>query len=102
MSEPYREALKWIERHPGTGSANGLTKLILSLWNDEAAFSFRECVRSFDGTRMNLALRIIERFLARGEDAELVEVGGRVCQLAPGIWEVGMAGYEAKNDVMRE
>lgn len=34
---PYREALDWIERHPGTGSATSLAKLILSFWNGDVA-----------------------------------------------------------------
>ena len=43
MKTPYQEAVELIDRHPGTGSSTGLAKLILSLWNEECAYSFREC-----------------------------------------------------------
>jgi hypothetical protein len=48
---PYREAEAWIERHPGTGFATSLAKLVLSLWNADCAFSFREYISNLDRSR---------------------------------------------------
>jgi hypothetical protein len=38
---PYAEALQLIQEHPTTGSAVGLAKLILSLWNDDCGYFYR-------------------------------------------------------------
>jgi hypothetical protein len=94
---PYAEALAWIEQHSGTGSALGLAKLILSVWNDECGFSFRECVGSLDGKRTALALRVVAHFARVGEDAELVKIGHAVNDHYPRLWELSMAANEAKS-----
>jgi hypothetical protein len=96
MENPYEPALAWIEKHQGTGSAVGLSKLILSLWNEEAAFSFRECVSSFDDIRSAWALKIISHFLKHGEDEFLAEAGQAVHDRYPALWDKGYAGTEGK------
>lgn len=93
---PYHEALRWIQQHPGTGSASSLGKLVLSLWNSEAAFSFRECVSGLDQELTGLALRIVTHFVRHGEDKALVDVGHAICELMPRLWELGNAGDLAK------
>ena len=97
MSSPYEEALALIRKHPGTGSATSLAKLILSLWNVECCFSFRECIHNLDDERTALALQIITRFAARGEDADVVAVGHAVCSEYPRLWDLGQAGDQAKH-----
>lgn len=92
----YHEALHWIQQHPGTGSASNLGKLVLSLWNSEAAFSFRECVSGLDQERTDLALRIVTHFVHHGEDKALVDVGHAIFDLMPRLWELGSAGDQAK------
>jgi hypothetical protein len=87
MSSPYHEALNWIRKHPGTGSTISLAKLILSLWNAECGFSFRECIHNLDDERTALALRIVTHFAAHGKDADLVTVGHAVCKECPRLWE---------------
>lgn len=52
FKNPYAHVVEWINRNEGTGSANGLAKLILSLWSEDAAFSLSECISSFDDTRL--------------------------------------------------
>ena len=101
QENPYKPALGWIRTNSTTGSAIGLVKLILSLWNDDAAFSFRECVRSFDDIRSAWALKIIAHFLKHGEDRFLRDAGKEVYELYPYIWDEGYAGSEALKMVRR-
>lgn len=98
---PYREALDWIECHPGTGSAVSLSKLILSFWNGDAAFSFRECISNLDGHLTQVAVRMAAHFVEHGEDRELVEIGRKVCAAYPRLWELGAAADEAKAALSR-
>jgi hypothetical protein len=93
---PYHEALAWIRKHPGTGSAASLAKLILSLWNWECCFSFRECIHNLDDERTALALRLVAHFAAEGEDPDLVAVGHEVCREYPRLWKLGQAADQAK------
>ena len=90
------EVLELIDRHPGTGSSTGLAKLILSLWNGDCAFSFRECVSSFDPARSDLARRIITHFLAHGEDDDLCRAGDHICETHGELWDLGQAAADAK------
>jgi hypothetical protein len=99
MSNPYREALQWIERNPGSGSANGLAKLVLSLWNDDCGYSFRECIGNLDDKLTSLALRMVQHFSQHGEDSELVDVGHIICERFPRLWESSMAMSEARNEL---
>jgi hypothetical protein len=101
QGNPYKPALSWIRSNSGTGSTIGLVKLILSLWNDDAAFSFRECVRSFDDIRSAWALKIIAHFLKHGEDRFLRDAGKEVYELYPYIWDEGYAGSEAKREKIK-
>jgi hypothetical protein len=95
-----------IDRHPGTGSSTGLAKLILSLWNDDCAYSFRECVRSFDKDRSALTGRMIEHFLKRGEDADLILAGDHIYdhiyKSPPRLWELGMAATDTKTKLRQQ
>lgn len=102
MSNPYREALEWIQRHPGTGSSVSMAKLILSLWNTDCGFSFRECVGNLDDDLARLALRMVQHFAQHGEDSELVEVGHLICERFPRLWDAGMAMSRARAELHRE
>lgn len=94
---PYERALAHVEQHPGTGSAQRLAKLLLSLWNGEdCGFSFRECIEGLDADRMAIALDCVKWFAQHGETAELVDVGDRVYSLYPRTWELGIAARDAK------
>jgi hypothetical protein len=102
LDNPYKPALVWIRAHPGTGSATGLAKLILSLWNEEAAFSFRECARSFDPELDEIALRMIEHFTRHGEDDLLRAAGDEIYDSRRDLWDLGYAGTEAKRATVKE
>lgn len=98
---PYQQALKWLDEHPTTGSACSLAKLILSLWNGDAAFSFRDCISNLDKERTRLAIAMVTHFAEHGEDEELVGVGHQVLKRYPDLWELGMAGSEAQRALRR-
>jgi hypothetical protein len=94
---PYFEALAFIRNHPGgTGGTTGLSKLILSLWNEECCYSYRECVRALDDQNRDLAIRIIQHFHAVGEDRELVEIGHEIIRTYPRLWDITEAQIEAR------
>ncbi len=99
---PYQEALNWINQNPGTGSAGSMAKLILSFWNTECAFTFRECVSNLDGNLTQLAVRMAAHFGERGEDQELTDIGHKVYALYPRLWELGQAADNAKRELRRK
>ena len=102
MQNPYREALQWIQGNPGTGSANSLAKLVLSIWNADCGYSFRECIGNLDGHLTSLSLRMVQHFAQYGEDRELVEVGHIICERFPRLWDAGVAMRDARSDLRRE
>lgn len=93
---PYQEALVFIQANPGCGGTLGLAKLLMSLWNDECCYSFRECISNLDGPRTAMALRMASAFAAHGETQELIDIGHLVCKLYPLLWDQGQAATEAK------
>ena len=93
---PYMQAWQWIEQHPGTGSAHSLAKLLLSLWNHCNAFSMRECIDNLDEERRQLALRIVTHFAEHGETRELIELGYKVSEACPRLYELGQRAWKAK------
>ena len=99
---PYQEALHWIDNHPGTGSASSLAKLLLSLWNSDCGFSFRECVGNLDENLTELALRVVAHFAKVGEDHELVDVGHKLVEQYQRLWEASVAMTNARNEKREE
>lgn len=100
---PYEEAWRWIEGHPGAGSSVGLAKLILSVWDERCCFSFRECVADLDDYRTAIAVRVLHHYARMGiEDADLVAAGRAVVRMYPDLWELAIAGHDAKTARSRE
>lgn len=97
-SNVYREALAWITEHPGTGSANSLAKLILSLWNSDCAYPVSECLGNLDGRLTRLAVRMVNLYSERGEDDELRAVGEAVFKLYPRLWDLGQVMKTAAHE----
>jgi hypothetical protein len=90
------------QKRSGHRVRTGLAKRILSLWNDEAAYSLRGCCSSFDDIRTAWALKIVAHFLEHGEDKFLDEAGKAVYKLCPYLWDVGYAGAEGKRAAVKE
>lgn len=84
---PYAEAHQFIQQGPGTHSAEGLSKLLLSLWNTRCAYGFRECISPLDEERSRLALRVISHFMTVGEDDELRQIGQALASISPQLLE---------------
>lgn len=99
---PYQEALEFIQENPGTGSAAGMAKLILSIYNDNHPFGIGECMQSFDRERINLSVRMIEHYAKHGEDQILRDVGYQIWQTWPRLVELSNAASTAKSDVYRK
>ena len=98
FKNPYAHAVEWIIRHEGTGSADGLAKLILSLWSEDAAFSLRECISSFDDTRLAWAEEMTTNFFRYRFDRCLEDAANKVALTCPHLIEQGLAGSHAKCD----
>lgn len=96
---PYQEALDFINRYPGTGSAAGMAKLILSIYNSAHSFSLGECLHSFDRDRLDIAIRMIQHYAEHGEDADLCRIGYEIYQTSPRLVELSNAASDAKAKV---
>lgn len=96
MNSPYEQALTFIKRHPGCGASIGLSKLILSLYDGDIAFSYRECVRGLDSSNLLIAQDMIHRFSTAGETEDLVVVGRDVIALDRALYDLGCARYAVK------
>lgn len=79
-----------------------MAKLVLSLWNSDCGYSFRECIGNLDGNLIALSLRMVQHFSEHGEDSELVAVGHIICERYPRLWDAGMAMNQARNELRRE
>ena len=99
---PYMEAWEWIDEHRGTGSADCIAKLMLSLWNSSNAFSLRECIDTLDEQRQQLVLRVVTHFASHGETRELVELGYKVCEACPRLYELGQRAWDAKRELVEK
>lgn len=101
MTTPYEQALEFIKRHPGCGSSRGLSKLILSLFDSNLAFGFRECIAELDSRNLSLAQDIVHRFVTEGETHELRHVGREIIALNRTLYDLGLVRYAAKLDGQR-
>ena len=99
FGSPYMEAWHWIEQHRGTESAHSLAKLLLSLWYSSNAFSLRECIENLDEQRRQLALRVVTHFAQHGETRELIELGYKVCEACPRVYQLGQRAWDAKREL---
>jgi hypothetical protein len=75
-----------------------LAKLILSLWSEDAAFSLRECISSFDDTRLVWADEMTTHFFRFRFDQFLEDAAKKVVLICPHLLEKGLAGSHAKCD----
>jgi hypothetical protein len=86
--EAYRLIEEWCTKNPGTGSALGLMRLVLSLYNGRAfSFSIPVCIWDLDGVRLEWAKAIILDYFERGENDELLELARKFAPMvAPFEW----------------
>ena len=99
---PFDEAIQIINELDGSSTAEGLAKLILTFYNDVHPFSITECMRGFDPAMRALALRMLNHYLAHGEDKSLLNAGERIKETWPTILELSKAGRQAKSDVLQK
>lgn len=96
QNTPYELAYEMMVRHPGTGGCYALGKMILSLYNDENCYSFRECVDGRDDELVKVCIDMAVYYAHHGEDESLREVGSKVCKSYPRLLAIGYAGHLAK------
>lgn len=100
---PYDEALQFIKQNPGTGGAYSLSKLILSLYNHIAGFSFAECVGNLDDRLTGVALRMVQDYATRGETEDLRTAGKIIHDdLYPRLWEMSIAMRDAREALRKK
>lgn len=95
----YQESLSFVKNNRGSSSAIGMAKLILSLYNDNNAFSLSECVKNFDRERLNLASLMIGDYFANGETSELINAAHEIFEFSPDLKELADAASDAKSEV---
>ena len=95
-SVPYDKAFRMLTTHPYTGGSYALAKMILSLYNDENCYSFRECVDGRDYDIREICVEMALYYARYGEDAHLRMIGEKVCAIYPHLLEIGYAGHLAK------
>jgi len=93
--QPYRAALVYISTNPGTSSALGLAKLVLSLYNRIHPFSLGACVFGLDELRTKMAGDMVTEYLNHGESPELLEVGAIVKTMYPDLIDLSKFVFDA-------
>lgn len=98
---PYQEALDWINHHPGTESAEGMVKLLLSLSDSSYAFSLRECAEGMDEFALSVALRVVSHYARIGDahDRELQATAHGLAERYPRLTEVADASARTRQDL---
>jgi len=99
---PYQEAMLLIRRHPESDDALGLAKLVLSLWNAEYSFAFRECITGLDDLPTAIAVRVVGQFARLGEDLELQEIGAELCEMYPRMGDAATACSQVRAELERK
>jgi hypothetical protein len=99
---PYQEAMRLIRRNPESDDALGLAKLVLSLWNADYPFAFRECITGLDDLPTAIAVRVVGQFARLGEDLELQEIGTELCEMYPRMGDAASACGQARADLERK
>ena len=86
--EAYRLIEEWCSKNPGTGSALGLMRLVLSLYNGRGfSFSIPVCIWDLDPTRTEWAKAIILDYFERGENKDLLELAQKFApMIEPFVW----------------
>lgn len=92
----YANAWKYLSKHETSGSSIQMAKFVLSLYNEENAFSLRECTRTIDEEGDRIIIDLVAHFLNVGEDRELVDIGAKIEKLYPHLIKIGYAGHLAK------
>lgn len=101
-SNPYLVGLEWVKKHSGTSGQSALAKCILSLYNDQHAFSIGEILGPLDSNYTAMVLAMVTEYSRHGETAELRKAGEYVYENFPGLIELSRAMADARSEVRRE
>ncbi|MGN6092223.1 MAG: hypothetical protein ACTHOL_07730 [Luteibacter jiangsuensis] len=102
MTNPYLAGLALVKQHPGTSGQLGLAKCILSLYNDDHAFSIAEVLQSLDHRYTATVLAMVGEYATNGETQELREAGEWVYDHFPRLIQLSDAMQAARSEVRSE
>ena len=97
----YLVALELVQAHPGTGGQGALAKAVLSIYDDNHAFSPGEILGPLDEQYTRVVLALWAAYAAKGETAELRRAGEYCYGNFPRLVELSNAMYDARCDVRR-
>jgi hypothetical protein len=98
-NNPYLIALDLVKENVGTSGQGALAKCILSLYNDQHAFSIGEVLGPLDKEYSSVVLAMIIEYANHGETEELRQAGRWVCQDFPRLLELSNAMSNARLEV---
>lgn len=98
----YLAALDLVKQHSGTSGQSALAKCILSLYNQNHAFSIGEILAQLDTRYTATVLAMVNEYSRHGETAELRKAGEHVYENFPGLIELSVAMSNARSEVRQE
>lgn len=99
---PYLAGLELVQQNSGTSGQAALAKCILSLYNDQHAFSIGEILLPLDRANTGIVLAMVSEYSAHGETEELRLAGKYVYANFPRLVELSNAMRDARAGVRQE
>lgn len=99
---PYLVGLEFVQQNSGTSGQAGLAKCILSLYNDQHAFSIGEILLPLDRANAKIVLAMVSEYAAHGETEELRAAGKYVYANFPRLIELSNAMSSARAEVRQK
>lgn len=102
MGNPYLEAFDLVKQNSGTSGQAALAKCILSLYNNNHAFSIGEILGPLDERYTKVVLAMVNEYAVHGETDELCQAGRYVYENFPRLVQLSKAMSDARYEVRRE
>lgn len=99
MSDPFLAGLELVKMHHGTSGQAALAKCILSLYNDQHAFSIGEILGPLDNRYSAVIFAMLGEYEKHGETEELRQAGQYVYENFPRLIELSEAMNDARAKV---
>lgn len=99
INNPYLAGLEMVKKHHGTSGQTALAKCILSLYNQEHAFSIGEILGPLDSDYAEVVLAMVCEYAGHGETAELRQAGEWAYANFPRLIELSNSMRYARSEV---
>lgn len=99
---PYIAGLELVQKNYGTSGQAALAKCILSLYNQEHAFSIGEVLGPLGGEYTAVVLAMVSEYARHGETSELRQAGEYVYANFPRLIALSNAMSNARSEVRQE